>query len=282
LEKGYSIAKTTAEKLGCKPDDIKCLRAVPAKKVLKDGPGGMGMNGNMPHHDGYALTGTPLSMIKSGNYNKVPFMAGSTRDEFGKATKLIRSIYHTRPKDYEKRIKEFLKLSDQDAAQLVSLYPLSEFDNRPVEAYGRMMGVDMALACPTYQGLLAASRQETPAYYYRFDYDGMKLGKYTGAAHSMELPFIFDSFDRMPSNVFYNDKNVAPAQKLEKVMQGYWVNFAKTGNPNGGGLPDWPAFAPDARMVKIFDDDVRTEKSGIGDRCEFWEKHPMNERPSFK
>ena len=282
LEDGYKAAKLTTDKVGCALDDLKCLRALPAKKILAAMPGGMAQHGNIPHHDGYVLTGTPLAMIESGNYNHVPFLAGTNREEFGNMLRLYPKISHIRPKDYEKPLVETMKFSQADADEFAKLYPLSKNQNRPVVAYGHAVGADAIFACPTYDGILSASKQDTPTWLYRFDYDHMSMGKYFGAAHSFEMPFIFDAFDRMPSNLFYNDKNIAPAKKLGKVMQGYWLNFAKTGNPNGPGLPDWPLFTPATQSTKIFDNEVRTENAGLADRCAFWGKHSMKERPSLK
>jgi para-nitrobenzyl esterase len=282
LKDGYEASRPTAEKLGCKLDDLKCLRALPAKKILDAMPGGMAQHGNIPHHDGYVLTATPLAMIESGNYNHVPFLAGTNREEFGNMLRLYPKISHIRPKDYEKPLVDTMKFSKADADEFAKLYPLSANQNRPVVAYGHAVGADAVFACPTYDGVLAASKQQTPTYLYRFDYDHMKAGKYFGAAHSFEMPFIFDAFDRMPMNLFYNDKNVVPAKKLSKVMQGYWLNFARTGNPNGPGLPDWPLFNADTQSAKIFDNDVRNENIGLADRCAFWGKHSMKERPALK
>lgn len=278
LEKGYEIDRRLTETLGCQPDDLNCLRKIPAKTLLDKAETGMGGTGNMPHIDGYVLPDTPLAMLRAGNFNQVPFLAGSNRDEFAKAMKLQGKLRAVKPGDYEKALVERLKFSEAEARELAALYPLAEFDNRPVEAYGRMLGADAAMACPTYEGLLAASRHKTDTYYYRFDYDRMKYGKYLGAAHSLEIPFIFDSFDRLPNNLLYNDKNMGPAKELSKIIQGYWLNFAKTGNPNGPGLPQWPMFTPDNQMVQILDSRVRSEKTTIAPRCQFWDTHKI-ERP---
>jgi para-nitrobenzyl esterase len=283
LEDGYEFAKGVSESLGCDPDDIQCLRELPAKKILKKGAVGMGQMKLVPHHDGYLLSDTPLEMIRAGNYNRVIFMAGSNRDEFGKAMKLYPRFYFTKPKDYKKRLDQGysggfarFELSEEETERLVELYPLEEFNNRPVEAYGRMFGVDAALACPTYLGLLAAAEQQPDTYYYRFDYDDMKFGKYTGAAHAMEIPFIFDAFDRMPTNIFYNDKNIDQAKELLRIIQGYWINFAKTGDPNGPGLPQWPIFRPGEQNVQVLDNNVRTETADIIERCSFWDSYSMD------
>ena len=109
----------------------------------------------------------------------------------------------------------------------------------------------------------------------------MKAGKYLGAAHALEIPFIFDAFDRSPMNLLYNHKNLPEAKALSKIIQGYWINFARTGDPNGSGLPEWPPFDPSGQKVQVLDTTVRTETAGMAEKCEFWENfarsHPRGE-----
>jgi para-nitrobenzyl esterase len=273
LEEGYSYTREIAKDLGCEPDDMECLRALPAEKVLKKAPqGDMGVD-YIPHHDGYLLVDTPLEMIRVGNYNKADFMAGSNRDEFGKAAKLNPQLYHTRPAQYKKRLKKARGFSEEEAARLVELYPLDKFGNRPVEAFVRM-NADNGLGCGTYQGLLDAARQQDGTYLYRFDYDGQKYGKYMGSFHALEIPFVFGYLDDVYGFKMFNEKNIGEARELSHVVQGYWVNFAKTGDPNGPGLPEWPEFDPDDQKVQILDTHTRTESADeIAARCEFWDSY---------
>jgi para-nitrobenzyl esterase len=59
-----------------------------------------------------------------------------------------------------------------------------------------------------------------------------------GAPHGSEIPFVFNTLESRRGNipVTQNDKVVAG------LMHQYWVNFAKTGNPNGSQLPNWPVY----------------------------------------
>ena len=60
---------------------------------------------------------------------------------------------------------------------------------------------------------------------------------------------------------FLNNRPFEPADHaLAKLMSGYWVNFVKTGSPNGNGLPEWPKYNPSQNLAKVFDAKSATEK----------------------
>jgi para-nitrobenzyl esterase len=70
--------------------------------------------------------------------------------------------------------------------------------------------------------------------------------QWKGAPHATEIPFVFDTVEaRYPKDLAPQDKATAEAANA------YWVNFAKTGNPNGKGLPEWPAY--DAKTDLLMD-----------------------------
>jgi para-nitrobenzyl esterase len=73
------------------------------------------------------------------------------------------------------------------------------------------------------------------------------LGKDLGAYHGAELAYVFGNF--VPPDWAWTDAD----RELAKTVSQYWVNFATNGDPNGPGLPTWPAFNPAADTVLHFD-----------------------------
>jgi para-nitrobenzyl esterase len=87
-----------------------------------------------------------------------------------------------------------------------------------------------------------------PSYEYRFSYVAESMRKkWPGAPHATEIPFVFDTVAaRYEKDLTDADKATAQAANA------YWVNFAKTGNPSGTGLPDWPAYSPKTDILMDF------------------------------
>jgi len=281
LDQGYATGAIVAKKVGCKVDDLKCLRAVPAEKLVVSGADDIFKKGFVffPHEDGHLLTGTPLSIIRSGNFNKVPLLAGSNKEEINAVVKAVRPwLYYALPFQYESRIIRNLNVTRDEAKNVEQAYPLTKYNNRPGEAFGYIL-TDMLLACPTYFGLESFAGQAVPAYYYRFDYRGMENGSVVGAMHTMEVPLVFNSFGEGSK---FKTNNIEQTRELSRIIQGYWTNFAKTGNPNGPNLPVWPRFEPNHQAVQILDTQVRTEQSDSRPRCAPWDGYPQTHTPAWK
>ena len=68
-----------------------------------------------------------------------------------------------------------------------------------------------------------------------------------GAIHFAELWYVFEHLDQTPWHWRTADRKVADE------MSSYWVNFARSGNPNGQGMPVWPAFNIDSKVMYLGD-----------------------------
>jgi para-nitrobenzyl esterase len=196
--------------------------------------------GLRPNVDGHVLPRDMPGMIASHHDNGTALLIGTNYDE---GTQLL---LPTTPEGLAALAR---RRFGAQADQIAKLYSGAD-DERATAAQDRMQS-DYLLAVSARQAQVVAERGE-PAYVYRFTRlapgsDPIKVG----AFHSAELAYVFGtqpSIDRPWS---------ARDRELSQQMQQYWTNFAKTGNPKGEGLPEWPRFAASGQEVMELGDVTR-------------------------
>ncbi len=183
--------------------------------------------------DGYFLPRPASAIFAAGKQNDVPLLAGWNHDESGVAlgtkTPPIEAVQKTARDEFGADADEFLRL-----------YPTAT----PEQAArsGAEFAADRFIVFGTWSWLEAQTKTGHQAVYrYRFDRAPPTdfFGKTDrGAYHSADILYVFGSFDAQPQVPW-----TATDREVSDRMQSYWINFARTGNPNGNGLPSWPAYA---------------------------------------
>lgn len=102
----------------------------------------------------------------------------------------------------------------------------------------------MIVGARTLGGEIAS--QGVPVYAYRFSYVAESI-KQPGAQHASDIPFFFDT-----QAIKYGAATTPRDNAMGAAISDYLVNFAKTGNPNGGGLPQWPRYNAKADVIMDF------------------------------
>lgn len=104
-----------------------------------------------------------------------------------------------------------------------------------------------------------------PVYMYLFEWQSPVNDGSLGAAHGMELPFMFNNI-AMARYQTGGEKN---AYKLADKMSSAWINFIKAGNPNAKNLPEWSSYDPNTRATMIFDNTCKIANNHDRELIEF-------------
>ena len=238
LAKAEETGAAFARSQGIEGSDAKAaaaLRALPVEAVL----GGLNMTtmwAQAPTYTGPVVDGTivpqsPWQAQREGTARTVPILIGANGAE-GMATGKAKDAI-------------FAELGPL-AAMARQLYdPADARDAAAIEV--EMIGDRLMLETTRSFAAMMSPRQ--PVWQYRFDYVAQAMADdwRQGAPHATEIPYVMDSVAAR-----YKDGLTPPDAAVARQFHAYWVNFAKTGNPNGAGLPDWPAYqAKEDRLLLI-------------------------------
>jgi para-nitrobenzyl esterase len=125
----------------------------------------------------------------------------------------------------------------------------------------------------TYPALRLAEiqvRQGAPVWMYRFDWASPVEGGLFGAAHDVEIPFVFANLDTALAVELTGDS--PERQPLADRMHAAWIAFARTGDPNTPDPPTWPRYDLNQRATMLFNTEDRVENDPRSAERQLWER----------
>ena len=138
-------------------------------------------------------------------------------------------------------------------------------EENPRRAMDRLITA-ASMLCPSQNVAATVTAAGGSAWVYHFTRAPVgQNGESLGAYHGVEYPYVFDTHDPY----FATDEK---DHALQEAMQTYWVNFAKTGNPNGDGVLQWPTFERPEMSVQELGDDVFTTGPPEPELCALFEE----------
>ena len=266
---------------------LAALRAMPAEQLL-EATAKPGTPFPSPTVDGYLFPKPPVEIYAAGEQAHVPLLVGSNSEEMGYFAVLGRESPTV--ENYRKALQ---RLYGDKADEVFKLYPAST-ESEVMDAAQDLAG-DRFISYSTWKWIDLATRTGGKrTYYYNYARPrpamrpemgsasaglagGVVRGSQApanprppsrGAVHSAEIEYAMGNLDSNKVYAWTPDD-----YKVSKVMQEYFANFIKTGNPNGPGLPAWPTFDTGNRMT--IDVNTRAEREKVRARYEFLDQFFM-------
>jgi len=205
--------------------------------------------------------------LASGQFNRVPVMIGTNRDEYRLFVAIFALIgAKVTAANYQNMIANTLNVSAAAAATIAARYPLSHFSS-PSVALGAV-GTDATFACHALSFDESLSRY-VPTYAYEFNDENAPelflppVGFPYGAAHASELQYLFSQ-----TAVPHPAELTAAQQQLAAAMKQDWTTMAKAGVPAAG----WPRFSSASqRMLSLVPPRPQVETNfSAQHQCSFW------------
>lgn len=234
---GEQVGVAFAKQAGITGEDaaaLKALRNLPAERVVN----GLNMASmNTPTYAGPMIDGRIVvenveTAFLNGHEQKVPLMDGANSSDIG----------FSRASTMDEVFAPF-GANKEKAEQAYNPEHSSD-----VRALGSDVAMDKMMVEPARFIIREITTAGKPAYEYRFSYVAASMRKqWRGAPHATEIPYVFDTVsDKYGKDLSPEDEKIAQAANE------YWVNFGKTGNPNGDGLPQWPRYNPSSDELLNF------------------------------
>ena len=211
-------------------------RALPAPAVEKAqrNPGAPRF---WPPVDGYVVTDDQVKLYKAGRFNDTPILVGDVSDEsaaFGRRGPLAPDAFETQVRGAYGKQADAILAAYGHADEAKATRSATQLQSDTTFDWGQYTWARME-----------TSYGRNKAFVYRFDKPS--AANPNGSGHGQEVGYVFGNL-----GIGGRAQPTDADRALSDQMQTYWVNFAKTGDPNGAGLPQWPSFTPDKPQMMRF------------------------------
>jgi len=217
------------------------LRAKPADALLDavaKNPAGTAISRG-PIIDGAVLPANATELFRKGEQNDVDLLAGSNADE---GTLFAARVPTPTPEAFAEQVR---KLFGSQADAVMQAYPAATPEQTKA-SFAALLG-DQLISYPTFLWDISQARTgKAPTYRYFFDHrppapaTSLTPLASNGVFHTAEITYVFDNLQVRDWPWTQEDRRRA------EIVSTYWTNFAKTGNPNGPRVPEWPAYKAQA------------------------------------
>ena len=270
-----AVGLTAAEALGVdtNEDAIETLRKILAEKLVEAMNATMRQTGAAPrpNRDGWGFPRGVCEIFRRGEHNDVPVVVGWNADE---GTDLV---HPWAPADVAKYREDVRQQFGDFAEEFLELHEVEDDEDARRAHFESYTDGEMAWHMLTWSRM-TTKHGRSPAYLYLFSRvpPGATAERY-GAYHTAEIFYVFGNLNLgkppfEPPRIGHHPY-VQIDRDLSKTMMSYWINFAKTGDPNGDGLPAWPEFSGEREELLEFGDRIQRRSRVRAKYFDFWDRY---------
>ena len=275
-EAADKTARALLAQLGIPPNRVDELQNVPVSRLLSamtdmskrqasgpaGGPSGFAFG---PVVDGRILPTHPFDPVASPMSAAIPILVGCTTHE--QAFMVLgrdEAAFHLDEAGLRQRVVALV--GEANTTRVIDTYKKAHPGKSPSELYF-LLSTDRGMRSGAIRLAERKFAQgKAPVYMYLFAWRSPALGGKMGAPHTVEIPFVFDNTD-IPKVMTAGGPEVkALAAKTSEA----WIQFARSGNPNHKGLPNWPAYTISERATMVFDNTCKVVNDPGSEERKLW------------
>src|SRR5947209_4533227 len=260
-----NVAQALLAKLGLETSQLSALAEVPLEALLKIQPELVRESGAVqafsPIIDGETLPQHPSAMIAQGSAADVAILVGTNRDEWR-----LFALMSGGPQVDEEQLTQ---LFGDEAKPALAIYTEARAGPSPELAWIDMMS-HLVFRMSAIRLADLQVQQGAPVWMYRFDWESPAFGGVLGAAHAMDIPFVWNTLDTEIARRFTGDSPTR--QPLADLMHAAWAAFIRSGTPAIASLPAWLRYDLDRRATMIFNEVPHVVDDPQGQVRTLWEQ----------
>ncbi len=271
LENSIYTAETFLKIAEISPDDTDGLMNMPPEKILEVQTKvaletDQGEAPCIPVADGVIMPLMPLEAFSKGTAAKVPTIIGSNLDE-QKLFSLMNPLHMKMDEQYLEKLLA-RNVPEENIPMIIDVYKNEkekrEEPVRPFDLYSAI-NTDIMFRNIALHIIEAQRDNGVPVFNYLFTWKSPALGGALGAAHALEVGFVFGTMD----DLFCGTGPAA--DRLSEQMQDAWTTFAHTGDPSCENLGEWPEYGTE-RKTMIISEECRIEKAVYEEERKIWKR----------
>jgi para-nitrobenzyl esterase len=241
-------AATFVESLGLNSSHLDELQTLPMEKLLTAMQGArLGLG---PVVDGLSLPSDPFDPGAPESSASVPLLIGSLATEI--SLNLNAPLDPLDDAGLHSHVKQYVRIDDAETDRLIAVYKKAQPDAANTDLYLKIAS-DSWIRMNMITQAERKTAQKAPVYMYYFTWKTPVRDGKLRSPHTLEIAFMFDNVELGKQLTGSGPDQYALADK----MSGAWAAFARSGNPNHKGLPNWPAFTTARRATMLLDNECK-------------------------